>query len=181
MIKYQICIMISLCLIIFFTNNCTLIGFGLGSIIDAKKSGEHYTIKEELFEISPEKEIQLITVTNDTLTGLYKSTTNEYSDDYIAEYNNKFDDLKEQFDIPEINDTLSISNPMGNIFNYIFLGFDYKKIYVKSVQSGKKLFITLNPDVKIKLNDGQYLNQYYVNNAFEYRLVKTTFRKQISI
>lgn len=164
-------ILISLCFVIFFINNCTLIGLGVGSLIDAKKSGEHYTINEELFEISPETEIQIITVTNDTLAGLYKNTTNAYSDDYIAEYNNKYDDLKEQFEVPNIGDTLLISNPLGGIYKYIFLGFDYKKIYVKSAQSGKEIFITFNPNVKIKLNDGQYLNQYSLNNAFGNRLV----------
>lgn len=171
MIKYKFLILISSSLILFFTNNCTLIGFGVGSMIDANKSDEHYTINEELFEISPETEIQLITVANDTIVGKYINTTNDYSNDYIIEYNSKYDELKEQFFLPKINDTLSISNPMGNIYKYIFLGFDYNKIYVKSAQNGKELFIILNSKVKIKLNDDQYINQNFINNGFEYRLI----------
>ena len=58
----------------------------------------------------------------------------------LAEYKNKYDEFKEQFDVPEINDTLFISNPLGDIYKYTFLGFDYKKIYVKSAQSGKELY-----------------------------------------
>jgi hypothetical protein len=171
MLKKKKYLMISLSCIILLTSKCTLIGFGVGSIIDDNKSDKHYTINEDLFEISPETEIKLITVTNDTIIGLYKKTTNQYSDDYIVEYNNKYKEIKKQFNIPEIYDILSISNPMGNIYKYTFLGFDYNKIYVRSPQSGKELFINLNSNVKIKSKDGQYLNQYYVNNGFEYRLI----------
>ena len=84
MYKNNLILFIYFCVLLLLSNSCSLIGFGVGSIIDAKKSGEHYTINEELFEISPETEIQIITVTNDTLKGLYKNTTNKYSDDYIS-------------------------------------------------------------------------------------------------
>ena len=162
MFKKKIVYIVYFFLLLILSNSCTLIGFGVGTVIDDNKSDTHYTINEDLFDISPETEIILITNTNDTLIGVYKKTTNEYSDDYIVEYNNKYEKIKEQFFIPEINDTLSISNPIGNIYKYIFLGFDYNKIYVKSAQSGKELYINLNSNVKIKLNDGQYLNHDFL-------------------
>ena len=87
MIKNKIFILIHFCLLLFLTNNCTLIGFGIGTVIDKNKSGSHYTISEELFNISPGTEIKFITNTLDTLNGKYVNTTNEYSTDYIIEYN----------------------------------------------------------------------------------------------
>jgi len=148
-----------------------MVGYGLGTVVDDNKSGEYFTINEELYDITPETEVQLITITNDTLSGFYIKTTNENSDEYVTEYKNKYKNLKEQFIVPEIGDTLLISNPLGDIYKYIFLGFDYNKIYVKSVLSNENLFINLNTNAKIIFKNNQFLNQDYIKNGFEYKLI----------
>ena len=163
--------LISLCSLSLLSGCFSLAGYGLGTVVDDKKSGEHYTINEKLYDITPETEIELITINQDTLSGLYINTTNEYSDEYITEYKNKYRDTKEQFIIPEIGDTLLISNPLGNIYKYIFLGFDYNKIYVKSVMSNKNLFIKLRSNPKIVLEDNHFMNLDYLNNGIEYKLI----------
>jgi hypothetical protein len=169
--KCKFAILIFLSHIILFFNSCTIIGFGVGAIIDKNRSNYHSTINEELFSISPGTIIKLITITGDTLTGIYHSTTNEYSLDYITEYNKKYEMLREQLLIPKIYDTLLISNPLGDIFKYIFLGFDYKKIYVKSTLSNNKLLIKLNSNLNIKANNDTYLDHTLINNVFELKLI----------
>jgi len=158
-------------LLIFFSGCFSMVGYGLGTVVDDNKSGEYFTINEELYDITPETEVQLITITNDTLSGLYIKTTNENSDEYVTGYKNKYKNLKEQFIVPEIGDTLLISNPLGDIYKYIFLGFDYNKIYVKSVLSNKNLFINLRSNAKIVLEENHFMNLDYLNNGIEYKLI----------
>lgn len=171
MIKYKFLLLISLGLILFFTNNCTLIGVGLATYADDINNTEHYTINEELFSIPPGTDISIITVNDDTLVGIYHSTTNKYSQDYIKEYNDKYNEIKQQLNVPLINDTLVISNSIGKTYKYIFLGFDYDAICVKSTLTDKEDFIKINSDLKFKLPNGQYLDQHWIKNAIEFKTI----------
>jgi hypothetical protein len=169
--NYKILFPVYFFMTLLFTSCCSIIGFGIGTAIDNKNSDEYFTINEVLFEITPETEVKLVTISNDTITGYYKSTNNSYSDDYIEEYNNRYDDLNTQISIPKLGDTLLIANPKGEIYKYIFLGFDFKKIFVKSALSNQKRFIKFIPEMKIKQMNGQYLNYTFINNGIEFKLI----------
>ena len=171
MLKYKILILISLCFILLFTNNCTLIGLGIGSVADSRKNNEYYTINKELFSITPGTKISLITTSGDTLVGNYQSTTNEYSQEYIDEYNDKYNSIRAQLIVPRINDTLVISNSIGKTYKYIFLSFDNNTIYVGSILSENKNFIKLNSDLKFGFGKEQFLDQYWIINAIKYKTI----------
>lgn len=171
MLKNKFLVLISLVILLLISNNCTFIGTGFYFIADSKRNNEHYTINQELFSITPGTEINLITTSGDTLAGNYQSNTNEYSSDYINEYNSTYNKIKEQLVVPKIKDTLFITNSIGNKFQYIFLGFDFKSVYVKSTLNDNKLFIKLNSDLKINLTEDQYLEQDWINNAIEFKSI----------
>lgn len=169
----------SILLILFLFNNCTILGLGIGNIIDDEKSKFHVTIYEELNSITPGAKLNIISVLGDTIFGEYLNTINKYSSEYILEYNQKYDNLKEHLLIPKINDTLLIANPLGDLYKYIFLGFDYKSIYVKSILAEKNLFLKLDSIMKIKMDSEHYLDQYSINNAIELKLIPIMSRMNI--
>jgi hypothetical protein len=100
MYKYKFLILISLCLVLFSFNNCTLIGFTAGSIIDDIPKNNIHKTNEELLRLSPGTNIKLVTIFDDTLEGKYSNTTLDYSSKYIEEYNKKYELLISQFYIP---------------------------------------------------------------------------------
>ena len=179
--KNSLCFIILLFSFLMFSGCFSVIGYGVGTAIDNSRSGEHFTIKEELFDISPETEIELVTISNDTISGFYRNSTNEYSNAYIGEYQSKYEEINSQMPVPNIGDTLFIANPIGEIYKYIFLGFDYKKIYVKSVLSNHERFMTLLPDQNIKLQNDQYLDFTFINDGIEFKLIPIMSKLNLQI
>ena len=169
----------SILLLLFLFNSCTILGLGIGSIIDDEKSEFQINIYENLNSITPSAELKIISVLGDTISGKYINAINEYSSEYILEYNQKYDNLKEYLLIPKINDTLLISNQLGNSYKYIFQGFDYKSIYVKSIFTGNELFLKLDSIMKIKMDSEHYLDQSSINNAIELKLIPIMSRMNI--
>jgi len=170
MLKNKILVILSLIALLLISTNCTLIGVGLGTYADATNNNEYHTIKNELFTISPGTDISIVSINGDTLEGTYHNTSNVYSLDYVAEYNNKFDEIRKELVAPKINDTLFISAPNEKNYKYIFLGFDYNSIYAKSILSNNESFIKMNPDYKFKLA-GEYLNMQWIKKAIEFKTI----------
>lgn len=173
--------MISLCIIIFLTNNCILIGYTVGSIIDDLPKNNIYKTNEELLRLTPGSDVKVVTFNNDTLEGEYLNTIYDYSSEYIIEFNKQFDSVNSQVYIPKIKDTLIIKNSIGDQYKYEFLGFNYKSICAKSILSGKKIFIDLNSVKSISCLHGTNLDIPNLNIAFENKLIPMISKMNLEI
>lgn len=164
-------LLVFLLILLLITSNCTLIGIGIGTIADAHNNNEYLKIDKELFSISQGTSIDIISIDGDTLEGIFENTSNLYTEDYINEYNRRYEEIRNKLVIPMISDTLIISTANGRSYQYLFLGFDYNSVYAKHIKTDKDYFITMNPEYKFKIANEEYLDIYWIKNSIEYKTI----------
>jgi len=113
-------------IVIIQINNCSLIGFGIGSAIDKSKPDSVYVPGWGMEIVKPGKKIKVILNDGQEVggeyRGLYRASQEEYAERYTDFRKQKWDKLA----LPALGDSITILSKTGLEGKYNFEGLDYQ-------------------------------------------------------
>lgn len=131
-----------------YMTGCTIIGLTLGNAADRSSITRFDASSSSVYQIKPNTELTIYLKSGQETSGQFVGYERFATSDYAIRYQNFKDSDADNRNFPSFTDSIGINRP--DKFDYIFLGFDYGCISIKSVKDS----IIRN----VNLNDIQYIN-----------------------
>lgn len=154
-------------------NSCSLIGFGIGSVVDKKKPISTKINFDHIDKLLLETKVEVIKSNGDTVSGRYNGIIPIYSRDFYLNYDSIKQNLSDQVKLPNLNDTLLIFyNNNKTIWNTgLFMGFESETLWCKYTYGNNYFSIGLDSIISIAINneyniDSVQIKSYIVKHKF---------------
>lgn len=125
-------------------NGCSIVGFGIGSIIDAKKADTGTISPEEVKVIQPGSKIVITLRDGTEIGGRYRGIEELSPQAYGRRYTKRREEWGSEIYLPAIGDTITIITESGRQCVGEFLGFDHKIACVKLLDRSGSTSTNLN-------------------------------------
>ena len=151
--------------LLFLISGCSLIGAGLGAIVDHSRPDTLFFESWMIKAVNPGSRINIIlnggNLVNGKYIGLEKVTTEEYAESYARSRNQN---LKEVV-LPELGDSIKVIDTLGRQWVCEFSGFDYHNFMSvrEKGQTGPSM-AGLNLIGKILDSDGNFIEVDKIRN-----------------
>lgn len=139
-------------------NGCSLVGLGIGSIIDQHNSQKVTPVSKSKLEGVRQGSQFIVTLDNgDTLHGTYCGFERISQLRYSKLYAERRGQKPEGILLPELGESITITNTQDRESKYEFLGFGYKHIFVTSSGKAKSSKIPLGTVSKLSDSNGNVI------------------------
>lgn len=131
-------------------NGCSLVGLGIGSVIDSQNSQRVTTVSKSKLEGVRRGSQFIVTLDNgDTLRGTYCGSERISQEKYSKLYAEIRERKPEGILLPELGENTTITDEQGMESKYEFLGFGYKEVFVKSGRKSEPSKVSLETVYKL--------------------------------
>lgn len=161
--KIKIAVFILFSIIISFTNCGSVLGLGIGSIIDSNTPNIIYVSRIDTHKLIPNQEISIILKNGTWINGRYIGSGKLSPEIFIQQYVkfNKSNDSVVRF--PKIGENITILTNTGQNINLQFVGFDIitnesGRVEFIIPQAGLNRSISLNNAKSIKLENNNLIS-----------------------
>jgi len=132
---------------IFQLNGCSLIGLGIGSIVDARKPSYKEIPFSGIETIKPGTKVDILLRNGDTLKVIFAGVTSIPTQEYAESYAKVQEQRPEGTILPDLGDTIAVTDTLGKESTYEFLGYAHYWISVRPLgktESIKVLYPTVS-------------------------------------
>jgi hypothetical protein len=117
--------LLSIAVILFLTDGCSLIGLGIGAAIDASKPDTVSVPGWRIVKIKPGTKINVLLNTGERMEGKYRGTEPIPPMEYAQRYSSFRENKRSELLLPALNSTITIQSKSGVQGEREILGFDY--------------------------------------------------------
>ena len=118
--------LLSMVAFLFLMDGCSLIGLGIGSIVDSTKPDTISISGWKVDTLKPDKKIKITFPDGTQLDGKYRGIERFPKNEYAQRYNDTREKSLPDVILPPLGDTIGITQKFGGFIEREFLGFDYR-------------------------------------------------------
>jgi hypothetical protein len=112
--------------VIFLTGGCSLMGLGIGTLIDSSRPDSTSLPGWQVDNLKPDKNIKITFLDGEQLKATYKGIELFPPNEYARRYNESLEINQPDVILPPLDDTIGITQKSGESIEREFLGFDYR-------------------------------------------------------
>lgn len=125
---------------------CSLVGLGVGSLVDAGKPSRREIPGWEVETVKPGSKLDVFLKSGEMLTGKFLGVETAPKEAYAEKYSLAREQAPNDNPLPSLGDTVTVVDSFGERGKGEFLGFDYLSIVLKSEQKPEPVRVSLSPE-----------------------------------
>jgi hypothetical protein len=120
-------------------NGCSLMGLGIGSIVDAHKPSHMEVPLSKIETIKPGTKVDILLRDGDTLKVIFAGVTSIPAQEYAETYAKVQEQKLEGTILPDLGDTITVIDTLGKESTYEFLGYAHEWISVRPLGKSESI------------------------------------------